>query len=134
MASLGKCFHSLSQYLNNRIQLVVINDTQSSEMPVSFGVPQGSVLGPLLSSLFFVPLEEIIAAHRLNCMIYADDAQLYVSLNPKAAKMIYLQLNSAQRILWPGAPLKASVAMRTNPKLSTSPPVIQSLRKVTRFR
>ena len=57
-------------YLTNRVQLVIINDTQSSEVSVSFGVPQGSVLGPLLSSLFFAPLEEIIAAHGLNCTIY----------------------------------------------------------------
>ena len=85
-------------YLTNRVQLVMINDAQCSEMPVSFGVPQGSVLGPLLSSLFFAPLEEIIAAHGLNCMIYADDTQLYVSLTPKATKMFYLQFNSAQRI------------------------------------
>ena len=70
--------------LTNRVQSVIINDTQSSELPVSFGVPQGSVLGPLLFSLFLAPVEEIIAAHGLNCMIYADDTQLYVPLNPKS--------------------------------------------------
>ena len=79
----GKVLSWFESYLTNRVQSVIINDTQSSKLPVSFGVQQGSVLGPLLFSLFFAPLEEIIAAHGLNCMIYAD-TQLYESLNPKS--------------------------------------------------
>ena len=80
----GKVLSWFESYPTNRVQSVIINGTQSSELPVSFGVPQGSVLGPLLFSLFFAPFEEIIAAHGLNCMIYADDTQLYESLNPKS--------------------------------------------------
>ena len=84
----GKVLSWFESYLTSRVQSVIINDTQSSELPVSFGVPQGSVLGPLLFSLFFAPLEEIIAAHGLNCMIYSDDTQLYVSLNPKSREHV----------------------------------------------
>ena len=86
----GKVLSWFESYLTNRVQSVIINGTQSCELPVSFGVPQGSVLGPLLFSLFFAPLEEIIAAHGLNCMIYADDTQLYVSLNPKGRSREYV--------------------------------------------
>ena len=51
---------------------------QSSERTLNYGVPQGSVLGPVLFTLFFAPLEEVIAAHGLDCMLYADDTQLCV--------------------------------------------------------
>ena len=54
----------------------------SSERKVLYGVPQGSLLGPLMFALFFAPLEDVIISHDLHCMMFADDMQLYVFVNP----------------------------------------------------
>ena len=49
-----------------------------------YGVPQGSVLGPILSSLYTTPLSKVIQNHPgISFQFYADDTQLYVHLTHK---------------------------------------------------
>ena len=69
-------FHS---YLSSRSQFVEIKDTESSVRDLTVGVPQGSVLGPILYLLYTAPLAEIIRSHGLDYHFYADDIQLYIS-------------------------------------------------------
>ena len=71
-----------TSYLMGRSQSVVVKQIHSSSKCLAFGVPQGSVLGPLLFSLYFAPLEKVIHNHDLACMMYADDTQLYLTISP----------------------------------------------------
>ena len=46
---------------------------------MEWGIPQGSIGGPILFS-YTAPVEDIIHAHGLLCVVYADDTQLYISI------------------------------------------------------
>ena len=72
----GKALGWLQSYLQNRTQRVAIRDA-SSNTCLTPGVPQGSVLGPLLFSLYVQPIGDIIRAQGLSFHHYADDLQLY---------------------------------------------------------
>ena len=78
-------FHS---YLTGRFQTVSIDGVTSSPHSLAYGVPQGSVLGPLLFSCYTYPLGKIIRQHGLSMHFYADDSQLYVFFKPATTEKV----------------------------------------------
>ena len=65
----------LQDYLSNRSQYVVFNGTPSSLKKVTCGIPQGSILGPLL---FILYINDIVYDSRiLHCILFADDTKLF---------------------------------------------------------
>ena len=66
---------ALRRWLSLIVNRIVIH-------PPACGVPQGSVMGPLASTFYIAPLSNIITAHNIKFMIYADDIQLYIDFEP----------------------------------------------------
>ena len=71
-----------SSYLSDRSFFVSLDGFESDGHDISSGILQGSILGPLLFSLYILPLGELITTHGVNFHFYADDTQLYLSVAP----------------------------------------------------
>ena len=76
-------------YLTGRTQTITVNKIQSHPFSLECGVPQGSVLGPLLYTLYTQPLSAIITRHLIKYHMYADDTQLYASVLPKDMESLF---------------------------------------------
>ena len=74
----GSLLKMLEVYLSERKQRVVLNGQESSWKPLSSGVPQGSVLGPLLFLIYINDLTQNISS---TMKLFADDSSLFIKVN-----------------------------------------------------
>ena len=84
-------------YLTDRRQCVYIKGTKSKERRLPYGVPQGSVLGPILFTLYTTPLGNIARASGLKYHLYADDKQLYIAFKPTDDSSVALSIQTLQK-------------------------------------
>ena len=79
----GTALEWFSSYLSERPQRVLVQCNLSQNLNLSFGVTQGSCLGPLLFTIFARKLFDVIKTHLLYTVhCYANETQLYVSFSP----------------------------------------------------
>ena len=71
----GTALEWFSSYLSGRVQAVNIAGGLSNDILLTEGVPQGSVLGPQLFTMYTAPLGDIIAAHGINYMTYVNRSE-----------------------------------------------------------
>ena len=75
-------------YLRERTQTVKLGTSTSDPHTLRYGVPQGSVLGPILFTMYTTPLGKLIKSHGLTFHLYADDTQLYLAFKPSEQSSI----------------------------------------------
>jgi len=71
----------LNSYLSDRTQSVNVGSSESMQINCDCGVPQGSVLGPLLFILYISPVSKVTDRFGVGCYQYADDTQLLMSFD-----------------------------------------------------
>ena len=73
----------LQSYMSQRTQCVSVKSAVSGNKALTFGVPQGSVLGPVLYCLYSKPMGEICRRHGMPYHDFADDKQVYKIIHIK---------------------------------------------------
>lgn len=76
----GVALSWIESYLSDRSQFVKIGRFSSLSTPCTSGVPQGSVLGPLLFTAYMSPISDVIARYDARHHLFADDVHLYLSV------------------------------------------------------
>ena len=72
----GPIYNYLASYIANRRQYVQVGNYKSEEQIITKGVPQGSMIGPLLFNIF---INDIVTAAGVDSVLFADDAAFFVS-------------------------------------------------------
>ena len=92
----GSLLRWIKNFLTGRIQRVVINGCKSSFLPVSSGIPQGSVLGPTLFLIYVNDLPEGILS---SLKLFADDTKLYLIIKLETDREV-LQQDINRLVKW----------------------------------
>ena len=91
LESLGNALKWFRSYPTLRSQVVVLSDSSSEQQYIECGVPQGSVLGPILFTTYTSPLGDIARRVGLSYHLYADNTKLYVAFKPGPTDQVCCQ-------------------------------------------
>ena len=94
----GHALNWFKSYLSNRQQYVTINGTDSCPRNITYGVPQGSILGPLLFVIYINDLPHI--SNLANFILYADDANIIITGNTEGEVQVKLLEIASLLIKW----------------------------------
>ena len=84
-------YNLIENHLTNRQQQVKLGNTNSNLLPMCIGVPQGSILGPLLFSIYINDLPK--TCPKFHCIMYADDTTLYSFLENFESNDVEREIN-----------------------------------------
>ena len=76
------------------LKFIYRSSFNTNTSPMNTGVPQGSVLGPLLFTLYTTPLSYLFSATPISYHLYADDTQLYISFHSSDAAISLATLST----------------------------------------
>ena len=123
----GSFYDTLSSYLSDRRQVVVVEGEKSDILPVKAGVPQGSRLGPLL---FIIYMNDIIDDIESDILIFADDTSLFATGSDPAETVAQLNRDLLKISNWSEIwkvkfnAKKSKDIIFSNKYLNNSPPLI----------
>ena len=90
----GNVLSLLRSFLFQRHSVVSLDGSLSDSCVEKWGVPHGSVLGPLLFNLYISPIEDIVRDYDFSVLLYADDTQLYISLKSSLKEETKVKLDA----------------------------------------
>ena len=85
----GCALRLFESYLTGRSQCVSVEGVLSELSELAYGVPQGSVLGPIAFCMYTIPLGAVLRHYKINYHIYADDIQLYCFFKTKSLDEVF---------------------------------------------
>ena len=94
----GKLLNPFENYLSNRFQRVLLNGQESNWFPIKAGVPQGSILGPLLFLMYINDLPDGLYS---IVKLFADDTSLFSIVHDPNESAKYLNLDLSVISQWP---------------------------------
>ena len=91
----GPALKWVKEFLDNRHQSAIVNGSSSEPIPVSSGVPQGSMLGPLLFLIYIIDLPMNVKS---KVRLFADDTALYLTISTSSqSEILQKDLDNLER-------------------------------------